>query len=67
MPRQLGYFDGFKPAGYVWILPLVAQYDFEYTGQEYLGLYPPIEKSTTLTERLNVGFSNVGEHARPFL
>jgi hypothetical protein len=30
-------------------------------GQEYLGLYPPIEKLTTLAQRLELGFLNVGE------
>lgn len=59
MPWELGYFDGIKP-GYVWILPLVTQEDSEFKGQEYLGLYPPVEKLTTLAQRLNLGFTNVG-------
>jgi len=60
MPWELGYFDGFKPA-HVWILPLVAEYDSEFKGQEYLGLYPPIEKLDSLPGRLNLGFPNVGD------
>ena len=59
MPWELGYFDGIKP-GYVWILPIVTQDDSEFKGQEYLGLYPPVEKLTTLAQRLNLGFTNVG-------
>jgi hypothetical protein len=59
MPWELGYFDGIK-TGYVWILPLVAQDDSEFKGQEYLGLYPPVEKLTTLAQRLNLGFAKVG-------
>jgi hypothetical protein len=60
MPWELGYFDGFKPS-YVWILPLVSAYDSEFSGQEYLGLYPPVEKLTDLAGRLNLAFLNVGD------
>jgi hypothetical protein len=60
MPWELGYFDAFKPS-HVWILPLVSEFDSEFKGQEYLGLYPPLEKLTTLAQRLNLGFLNVGE------
>jgi hypothetical protein len=60
MPWELGYFDAFKP-GYVWNLPLVSASDSEFKGQEYQGLYPPIEKLTTLAQRLDLGFLNVGE------
>jgi hypothetical protein len=56
----LGYFDAFTPS-HVWILPLVAESDSEFKGQEYLGLYPPLEKLTTLTQRLDLGFLNVGQ------
>lgn len=59
MPWELGYFDGFKP-GCLWILPLVANYDSEFSGQEYLGLYPTVDKITDLYGRLNLGISNVG-------
>ena len=60
MPWELGYFDAFKPS-HVWILPLVAESDSEFKGQEYLGLYPPLEKLTTLAQRLDLGFLNVGQ------
>lgn len=59
MPWELGYFDGFKP-NYVWILPLVSERDAEFKGQEYLGLYPSIEKLAALGGHLNLGFPNVG-------
>ena len=62
MPWELGYFDGFKPR-HVWILPLVAESDSEFKGQEYLGLYPPIEKFDALPGIVNLGFTDVGaEH-----
>ncbi len=60
MPWELGYFDGFKPS-YVWILPLVSNHDSEFKGQEYLGLYPSIEKLAALAGRLNLGFLDVGD------
>ena len=59
MPWELGYFDGFKP-GHVWILPLVTNSDSEFEDQEYLGLYPPIEKLASLYGRQNLGFGRVG-------
>lgn len=43
MPWELGYFDGHKPDK-VSILPLVESYDSEWAGQEYLSLYPVVEK-----------------------
>ena len=60
MPWELGYFDGLKPR-HVWILPLVSEYDSEFKGQEYLGLYPPVEKLDALAGRMNLGFTDVGE------
>lgn len=62
MPWELGYFDGFMP-GCLWILPLVANYDSEFTSQEYLGLYPTVDKIADLYGRLNLGISNVGSGA----
>jgi hypothetical protein len=59
MPWELGYFDGINPQQ-VWILPLVANYDSEYKEQEYLGLYPPVEKLSSLAGRAKLGFDNVG-------
>ncbi len=44
MPWELGYFDGNK--GKVGILPIVEPHDStsRYHGQEYLGLYPYVER-----------------------
>ncbi len=65
MPWELGYFDGYKPQQ-VWILPLVTTYDSEFKGQEYLGLYPTVDKLASLSGRLNLGFSNVGSAREEF-
>jgi len=65
MPWELGYFDGFKPA-FVWILPLVSESDSEFAGQEYLGLYPPIEKLSSLGGRVNLGFTRFGDQSVDF-
>jgi hypothetical protein len=59
MPWELGYFDGFRPHQ-VWILPLVSTSDSEFAGQEYLGLYPTVDKIASLHGRQNLGFNNVG-------
>jgi len=61
MPWELGYFDGFRP-GHVWILPLVANADSEFENQEYLGLYPPVEKLASLPQGQNLGFGGVGQY-----
>jgi hypothetical protein len=58
MPWELGYFDGFKPQ-FVWILPLVQQFDTEFSGKEYLGLYPTIDKVADILGKLDLGFSGV--------
>jgi hypothetical protein len=60
MPWELGYFDGIKP-GQVWILPLVSDDDSEFKGQEYLALYPPVEKVSNLAGRMKLGFDRVGD------
>jgi hypothetical protein len=60
MPWELGYFDGMRP-GKVSIFPLLREYDTTWAGQEYLGLYPVIEKFTDADQiqkafiRLNAG------------
>ena len=59
MPWELGYFDGLRPHQ-VWILPLVYDYDSEYKDQEYLGLYPSVEKLGSLVGQTSLGFANVG-------
>lgn len=66
MPWELGYFDGFR-SHQVWILPLVANYDGEFKGQEYLGLYPSIEKLSSLMGRTNLGFTKVGSDKQQIL
>jgi hypothetical protein len=50
MPWELGYFDGIRPHQ-VWVLPLVTDYDTEFKIQEYLGLYPSVEKLSSLAGR----------------
>lgn len=46
MPWELGYFDGFRP-GNASILPLLDNPNDSFYGQEYLGLYPVVEKTTS--------------------
>jgi hypothetical protein len=60
MPWELGFFDGLKP-GFVWVLPLVDQDDSEFTGQEYLGLYPALENLEDVSSRISLGFTRVTE------
>lgn len=45
MPWELGYFDGYKP-NKIGILPIRQNSEGSYTEQEYLGLYPKIEKNS---------------------
>ena len=47
MPWELGYFDGLRQ-GRIAVLPLVATEGGSFTGQEYIGLYPTIEKLPTV-------------------
>lgn len=44
MPWELGFFDGYK--GKVAILPVAQQTSFGFKGEEYLSLYPFIDKTT---------------------
>lgn len=60
MPWELGYFDGFKPSQ-IWILPVVSTSDSEFKNQEYLGLYPTVEKLSSLSGKQEFGFGNVGD------
>jgi hypothetical protein len=51
MPWELGYFDGLRPGG-VFILPVVPTSANGFpAGQEYLGLYPIVEKSPKVGAR----------------
>ncbi|MBK7000132.1 MAG: toll/interleukin-1 receptor domain-containing protein [Rhodoferax sp.] len=43
MPWELGYFDGLK-TGFIGILPIVDYSGGSFSGQEYLGLYPLVER-----------------------
>lgn len=43
MPWELGFFDGFSK-GAVAVLPLVDTSSSSFKGQQYLGLYPVVEK-----------------------
>jgi hypothetical protein len=43
MPWELGFFDGLRD-GQITILPILGDYDTTFKGQEYLGLYPVVEK-----------------------
>lgn len=45
MPWELGFFDGFMPGG-VAIMPVLDSPTDTFRGQEYLGLYPIVQKST---------------------
>jgi hypothetical protein len=43
MPWELGYFDGLRK-GNIAVLPILEDYQNSFQGQEYLGLYPVVEK-----------------------
>lgn len=45
IPWELGYFDGYKP-NKIGIFPIRQNPEGYYTGQEYLGLYPKIERNS---------------------
>ncbi|HJV74900.1 MAG TPA: toll/interleukin-1 receptor domain-containing protein [Noviherbaspirillum sp.] len=46
MPWELGYFDGYRENA-VAIFPVIEDWQHSFDGQEYLGLYPVIEKSNS--------------------
>lgn len=48
MPWELGYFDGLRQ-GRIAIFPLVATEGNTFRGQEYLGLYPVVERLASST------------------
>lgn len=50
MPWELGYFDGHKP-GNVAILPVLDSENQKFEGQEYLGLYPIVDKDSMTGQR----------------
>lgn len=45
MPWELGYFDGIKPER-IAILPILDSSNSVFNGQEYLGIYPVVNKSS---------------------
>ena len=53
MPWELGYFDGFKPDG-VAIMPVLDSPSDSFKGQEYLGLYPIVQKNAYMDGRPDV-------------
>jgi hypothetical protein len=70
MPWELGYFDGFTN-GRVAVLPLVDYSSSSFKGQEYLGLYPVVDKGyykNTLQQETFVkkrsGWSTLGQFGR---
>ena len=56
MPWELGYFDGRKP-GRVAIFPLPSSTSSSFVGQEYLGLYPNVERISWKSGRRGLGIS----------
>ncbi|MHB1115165.1 toll/interleukin-1 receptor domain-containing protein [Sideroxydans sp.] len=59
MPWELGYFDGFKPEN-VAVLPILDNEGDPYPSQEYLALYPVVQKSTYSDGRSDVFVEDVG-------
>ena len=56
MPWELGYFDGLK--GRVAILPVADRESYQFRGQEYLGLYPYIDRVKMTNTDQNALFIN---------
>lgn len=46
MPWELGYFDGQRGDQHIAIMPFVVRQDDNFAGQEYLGLYASVHKSS---------------------
>ena len=65
MPWELGYFDGLRH-GRIAILPLVTTEGAAFRGQEYLGLYPVVERLPT-KEGGTLPFVTLGEGTRTYL
>lgn len=61
MPWELGYFDGYS-SGKVAILPILDDEYEEFTGQEYLGIYPQVKnfgKYSDVFYGLNKGYIKI--------
>lgn len=65
MPWELGYFDGRKP-GRVAIMPLPTS-SATFAGQEYLKLYPNVERISWTSGRTSLGISTGPRTARTLL
>ncbi|WP_170921101.1 toll-Interleukin receptor [Enhydrobacter aerosaccus] len=65
MPWELGYFDGLRQ-GRIAILPLVATEGAAFLGQEYLGLYPKVERLERRNGRSDV-FVTKGAGTQTFM
>ncbi len=71
MPWELGYFDGLR-TGFIGILPIVDYSGAAFSGQEYLGLYPLVERLPLtgggsrfcVVERAGKGYRFLDEFAR---
>lgn len=71
IPWELGYFDGHK-TGFIGILPVVDYSGGTFAGQEYLGLYPLVEKlpltgggtKFCVVERARKGYRFLDDFAR---
>lgn len=71
MPWELGYFDGLRTA-FIGILPIVDYSGATFSGQEYLGLYPLVERLPLtgggsrfcVVERAGKGYRFLDEFAR---
>lgn len=71
MPWELGYFDGLR-TGLIGILPIVDYSGASFSGQEYLGLYPLVERLPLtgggsrfcVVERSGKGYRFLDEFAR---
>ena len=65
MPWELGYFDGMSQ-GRIAVLPLVAVEGASFQGQEYLGLYPVVERLPTKDDEV-LPFVTLGKGTRTYL
>lgn len=71
MPWELGYFDGLR-TGFIGILPVVDYAGAPFSGQEYLGLYPLVERLSLtsggtrfcVVERAQKGYRFLEDFAR---
>ncbi|BEU94299.1 toll/interleukin-1 receptor domain-containing protein [Acidovorax sp. DW039] len=59
MPWELGYFDGFMPDG-VPIMPVLDSQTDTFKGQEYIGLYPIVQKDTYKDGRPDIFVEELG-------